>query len=220
MLRTEGTYEFREAGITNVSVGTLHGQLDGKDGYRNSYYHWTDNSGKARFAAVCLEYVGGNSNGISVLSLQPLGWYGEGNGFIKSITNIGGYVSSTATLVGGAAKITGVTAGVSNAIATIGTVSSVVGVTAIVTNTGVNYYRYRNGDITLYSMFARDVMALVETGLALLPYGIGIVPSIALTAYDLEGGFEHTFYNQDWTREFFSPNYDLQQSPIYYRHGK
>ena len=71
--------DIREAGITNVSVGTLHGQLDGKDGYRNSYYHWTDNSGKARFAAVCLEYVGGNSNGISVLSLQPLGWYGEGN---------------------------------------------------------------------------------------------------------------------------------------------
>ncbi|MBR0176718.1 MAG: RHS repeat-associated core domain-containing protein [Bacteroidales bacterium] len=69
--------DVREAGITNVSVGTLHGQLDGKDGYRNSYYHWTDNSGKARFAAVCLEYVGGNSKGISVLSLQPLGWYGN-----------------------------------------------------------------------------------------------------------------------------------------------
>ena len=80
MLRTEGTYEFREAGITNVSVGTLHGQLDGKDGYRNSYYHWTDNSGIARSAAVCLEYVGGNANGISVLSLQPLDKYGEGNG--------------------------------------------------------------------------------------------------------------------------------------------
>ena len=79
MLRTEGSYEFREAGITNVSVGTLHGQLDGKDGYRNSYYHWTDNSGIARSAAVCLEYVGGNANGISVLSLQPLGWYDRGS---------------------------------------------------------------------------------------------------------------------------------------------
>ena len=85
--------DVREAGITNVSVGTLHGQLDGKDGYRNSYYHWTDNSGKARFAAVCLEYVGGNSKGISVLSLQPLGWYGEGNMLLSGMLNVGGIYS-------------------------------------------------------------------------------------------------------------------------------
>ena len=85
--------DVREAGITNVSVGTLHGQLDGKDGYRNSYYHWTDNSGKARFAAVCLEYVGGNSKGTSVLSLQPLGWYGEGNMLLSGMLNVGGIYS-------------------------------------------------------------------------------------------------------------------------------
>lgn len=141
-------------------------------------------------------------------------------GVLGEMINVGGYAGGTATLVGGAAKITGVAAGVSKAIETIGTVCSVVGGTALVINAGVNYHRYRNGDITLYSMLARDFMTLVETGIAQLPYGIGIVPSIALTAYDIGGGFEHTFYNQEWTREFFSPNYDFQQVPIYYRHGK
>ena len=154
------------------------------------------------------------------MTIQPLERYGERNRFIESVITIGGYTGGMATMVGRAAKLTGVTAGGAKAIETIGTVSSVVGGTAIVINVGVNYYRYRNDEITLYSMFARDFMTLVETGIAQLPYGIGIVPSIALTAYDIGGGFEHTFYNQEWTREFFSPNYDFQQGPIYYRHGK
>ena len=75
MLRTEGTYEFREAGITNVSVGVVN--YGG--GIRTSFYSWETASGQEKSASVWYESVGGNSNGISVLSLQPLGWYGERN---------------------------------------------------------------------------------------------------------------------------------------------
>ena len=73
MLRTEGTYEFREAGITNVSVG----EVNYGGGLRTSFYSWETASGQEKSASVWYESVGGNSKGASVLSLQPLGWYGE-----------------------------------------------------------------------------------------------------------------------------------------------
>ena len=91
---------------------------------------------------------------------------------------------------------------------------------AIGTNFVINGMKYNSGEIDLYSMLARDGMTLIEFGISKIPYGIGVVPSIALTAYDIGGGFEQTFYDQAWTREFFRPNYDIHKTPIYYRHGK
>ncbi len=89
MLRTEGTYEFREAGITNVSVG----EVNYGGGLRTSFYSWETASGQEKSASVWYESVGGNSKGASVLSLQPLGWYGEGNMLLSGMLNVGGIYS-------------------------------------------------------------------------------------------------------------------------------
>lgn len=80
--------EMREAGISNVTVGTIYGQVNGQDGYRNSYYHWEDSAGKSHSASACFEYVGGHDSGIYILSNQPLEMYFLSNPDIQNKANI------------------------------------------------------------------------------------------------------------------------------------
>ena len=99
---------------------------------------------------------------------------------------------------------------------------------AIIVNARINYFRYRNGEISYYSMFARDGVTLIEAAIARAPYGIGVIPSIALTAYDIGGGFEQTLYNDAWVKaqihywnqQLYQYRPDPGYQPIYYRHGK
>ncbi len=96
----------------------------------------------------------------------------------------------------------------------------------VVSNAVINYVRYDSGEITLYSMFARDAMTLMEFGMSKTL--IGIIPSIALMAHDIEGGFEQTLYNdvwvktqiQSWDQHLYQFRPDPGYQPIYYRHGK
>lgn len=64
------------AGITNLTVGEVYGSYQGDSGYRNSYYSWTDGNGKTHTAEVLYGYVGGNANGVFIVSNLPLDLYG------------------------------------------------------------------------------------------------------------------------------------------------
>ena len=64
-----------EAGISNVTIGTIYGQVNGQDGYRNSYYFWEDEAGVSHSAFALYEYVGGHESGVCFLSNQPLDMY-------------------------------------------------------------------------------------------------------------------------------------------------
>ena len=63
------------AGITNLTVGEVYGNYQGSEGFRNSYYTWTDSNDNTHSAETFYEYVGGNSNGVFTLSNQPLEMY-------------------------------------------------------------------------------------------------------------------------------------------------
>ncbi len=208
--------DLRGAGITDLTVGVV-GYGNGK---RSSFYQWSL-SGNAHTAAVLNEYVGGTEYGSYSMTVQPLDWYGVANPSINNPTAINGYLCSGATIIGEAAKMANeVTASTSVMLKTMGKVGKIFGGLSIAINGSVNAIQYQRNEITLYSMCARDVMTLAETGISCLPYGIGVIPSIALTAFDIEGGFDQTLYSETWTKEFFRPRYDYYQIPNYYRHGK
>ena len=133
------------------------------------------------------------------------------------------------TIFGGAAKIADeATIGASALLQTTFEVSGAITGIAIIVNARINYFRYRNGEISYYSMFARDGVTLIEAAIARAPYGIGVIPSIALTAYDIGGGFEQTLYNDAWVKtqihywnqQLYQYRPDPGYQPIYYRHGK
>ena len=133
------------------------------------------------------------------------------------------------TIFGGAAKTADeATVGASALLQTTFEVSGAITGIAIIVNARINYFRYRNGEISYYSMFARDGVTLIEAAIARAPYGIGVIPSIALTAYDIGGGFEQTLYNDAWVKaqihywnqQLYQYRPDPGYQPIYYRHGK
>lgn len=68
--------ELLDAGLKNLTVGELYGELNGQSGYRNSYYTWTDANGNAFMTETLHEYVGGNANGVWTKSNLPLELYG------------------------------------------------------------------------------------------------------------------------------------------------
>lgn len=143
------------------------------------------------------------------------------NNNAETIQNTTTEAGAVLTFIGKAAKLSDeATTGASAILQTaFGVCESITGI-SIVINSGINFYRYVNGDITFYSMCARDVMTIGEAAIAKIPFGIGVLPSIALTAYDIEGGFEQTLYNDAWIKEFMTQKHDFQQTPIYYHHGK
>ena len=145
---------------------------------------------------------------------------------IENETNKG---AAGLTLFGGALKITGETAGELTGVLKLASriCNTYTGI-AIGVNAIGNYVRYDSGEISFYSMFARDGMTLIEFGISKAPWGIGIIPSIALTAYDIGGGFEQTLYNDAWVKtqihywnqQLYQYRPDPGYQPIYYRHGK
>ena len=76
--------ELLDAGINNLTVGELYGELNGQSGYRNSYYTWTDTNGNTNTAEALYEYVGGNASGVRAVSNQPLWMYGGSELFFNS----------------------------------------------------------------------------------------------------------------------------------------
>ena len=67
--------EMYEAGIRDLSIGVINGQVGGEDGYRNSYYTWTDFSGRVNEAEMKFEYVGGHENNYYSMSNYQLEAY-------------------------------------------------------------------------------------------------------------------------------------------------
>jgi len=138
-------------------------------------------------------------------------------------------IGTVFTLFGGALIITSeATGGLEGILEMCEGVVGKLTVLGIGINAGINGYRYYKGDITLYSMFARDAMTLIEIGVSRVSLGIGVIPSIALTAYDIEGGFEQTLYDEawvktqirNWDQHLYQYRPDPGYQPIYYRHGK
>ncbi|MBR6441339.1 MAG: hypothetical protein IKS44_04750, partial [Bacteroidales bacterium] len=145
---------------------------------------------------------------------------------IQNATNKSG---AGLTLVGGALKMTGeTTGGLTGLLKLSSRICNTFTGIAIGTNFVINGKSYYNGEIDLYSMFTRDAMTMVEFGISKIPYGIGVIPSIALTAYDIGGGFEQTLYNSAWAKtQIYNLDQHLYQyrpdpgyQPVYYRHGK
>lgn len=65
--------DIRDAGITGLTVGVANYG----NGYQKSYYTWTT-SGKT-YSTSALDYVGCSRMDYYSMTIQPLGWYGEGN---------------------------------------------------------------------------------------------------------------------------------------------
>ena len=133
------------------------------------------------------------------------------------------------TLIGGAAKIANeATIGKSALLGISSGVGEALTGLAILVNARINYVKYRSGEIDFYSMCARDGMTIVEAAIAKIPFGLGVVPSVTLTSYDIEGGFEQTLYNRAWVKaQVINLDQHLNQykvdpryQPIYYHHGK
>lgn len=148
---------------------------------------------------------------------------------VEKTQNTTNKIGTVGTLFNGALKITKeATGGLNGFFKTFARTCNTLTGAAIVSNGVINWMKYRNGEIDLYSMCARDGMTLLEFATSIIPFGIGTVPSIALTAYDIEGGFEQTLYNSEWMEtQLFRLDQHLNQykadpgyQPIYYRHGK
>ena len=131
------------------------------------------------------------------------------------------YSNGVATLIGGAAKNAELSSKISNCCSAL----SIVG---IIYNIYLNYTSYDKGEITFYSFCARTNNSIGEYALTKIPHGIGIVPSVVITAVDISGGFDNNIYNEEWMKgalnemkSFISPQRsNNEQSPIiYYRHG-
>lgn len=195
-----------------------------------TYSKWWNHSGNGGYQVNLVFDFGITSYGNNNYYYGPVDYWGAIVGgkdlskrktAEKEIFPINYYLGNIVSLVGGAAKAANdAVAGFSNTLKTIGIIGETLGGIAIVTNATTNYYLYKYGETSLYSMFAKDFMTFAEFGIAHLPYGIGVVPSIILTTYDIGGGFEQTIYNKEWATEFFHPKYEFQQITIYYRHGK
>lgn len=151
------------------------------------------------------------------------------NNKVEKTQNTTNKIGTVGTLFNGALKITKeATGGLNGFFKTFARTCNTLTCAAIVSNGVINWMKYRNGEIDLYSMCARDGMTLLEFVTSIIPFGIGTVPSIALTAYDIEGGFEQTLYNSEWMEtQLFRLDQHLNQykadpgyQPIYYRHGK
>lgn len=130
------------------------------------------------------------------------------------------YKNGVATLVGGAAKNVDFSI-ISNSCSAL----SIVG---IIYNVSNNYTSYDKGEITFYSFCARTNNSIGEYALTIIPHGIGIIPSVVITAVDISGGFDNNIYNEEWMKgvlneikDFVTPKHTgYEQSPIiYYRHG-
>lgn len=76
--------ELLDAGLKNLTVGELYGDYQGKSGFRNSFYTWTDANGNKHTAETLYEYVGGNASGVLALSNQPLWMYGGAELYFNS----------------------------------------------------------------------------------------------------------------------------------------
>ena len=148
---------------------------------------------------------------------------------VEKTQNTTNKIGTVGTLFNGALKITKeATGGLNGFFKTFARTCNTLTGAAIVSNGVINWMKYRNGEIDLYSMCARDGMTLLEFATSIIPFGIGTVPSITLTAYDIEGGFEQTLYNSEWMEtQLFRLDQHLYQykadpgyQPIYYRHGK
>ena len=131
------------------------------------------------------------------------------------------YSNGVATLIGGAAKNAELSSKISNCCSAL----SIVG---IIYNIYLNYTSYDKGEITFYSFCARTNNSIGEYALTKIPHGIGIVPSVVITAVDISGGFDNNIYNEEWMKgalnemkSFISPQRSNNEpSPIiYYRHG-
>lgn len=61
------------------------------------------------------------------------------------------------------------------------------------------------GQMSTNEFLIRTAVSAVEIGLASVPVPIlgqiCMMASIALTAYDISGGFDNTLYNQNWINE-------------------
>ena len=145
--------ELREAGITNLTVGIINGQIGGEDGYRNSYYQWSDDAGMTHSAAAYFEYVGGHENNWYVMSNAPL-WsyatfcYGD---YTVPASSFGQYVGGMSTLIAGAAKETALafkTPGQpipKSPFTRISGAGTAIGIAGVVANAVYNYNQVQNG---------------------------------------------------------------------------
>ena len=194
--------ELREAGITNMTVGIINGQIGGEDGYRNSYYQWIDDAGMTHSAAAYFEYVGGHENNWYVMSNAPL-WsyatfcYGD---YTVPASSFGQYVGGMSTLIAGAAKETALafkTPGQpipKSPFTKISGAGTVIGIAGVVANAVYNYNQVQNGIMSSQEAWIRSGVSLAEFAIAFIPC-VGPVLSVTITAYDLGGGFDNNLYS-------------------------
>ena len=201
--------ELLEAGITNLTVGIINGQIGGEDGYRNSYYQWIDDAGMTHSAAAYFEYVGGHENNWYVMSNAPLWSYATfcyGDYTVPSLLQKGFAATSSVAAIGvGAVKTTEGVKKLSQIPGKVGKIArctNVLGYVGPAFNLVYNFKQMRNGQMTSNEFLIRSAVSIVEIGLANVPIPIigqaCMIASIALTAYDVSGGFDNTLYNQSW----------------------
>ena len=138
------------------------------------------------------------------------------------------YTNGVATLVGGAA---GIVSDGKDIFGKIVRKAKLLGGVCIFIEGTENYYKYKHDDLSLYSAIARTVNSAGEYALSFIPYGIGPVLSITVTAIDIGGGFDNNIYNEKWVKGVLNGTGDMLQ-PVrqnyeqptiiynYYRRGR
>lgn len=187
--------DLEEAGIRYLSIGVSN--LG--DGTQSSCYTWNNGNGKIYYAEAPNEYIGSNKIDSYCLSFQPQQTNGPtftNNSFNHFDESACGIV----TLIGGAAKQTAYAYKVpgqpipKSPFTTISKVSTAIGIFGLASDITYNIHQARTGVISQEEAGIRVFVSAVEFGVTFIPY-VGPFLSVALTAYDISGGFDNNLYS-------------------------
>ena len=187
--------DLEEAGIHYLSISVTKPG----NGTQNSYYTWTSSNGKIYYAEALNEYIGWGKMDSYCLSFKPQET--KGSSFTNnSFNHFDESACGIITLIGGAAKGTALAYRVpgqpipKSPFTKISTFGSVIGGVAVMVNARNNYNLVKAGQMSAQEGMIRSAVSLVEFGVTFIPY-IGPILSIAITAYDINGGFDNNLYS-------------------------
>ncbi len=194
--------DLEEAGIHYLSIGVTKPG----NGTQNSYYTWTGSNGKIYYAEALNEYIGWGKMDSYCLSFKPS--HRQNNDFGKANIILQNTFVATSSITEMGVEATKMTFGVtklsqlSGKVGKIARISNAVGYVGPAVNLGYNFALMREGKMSKNEFYTRTAVSAAEILLASVPVPIlgqiCMMASIALTAYDISGGFDNTLYNRNW----------------------
>ena len=194
--------DLEEAGIRYLSIGV---SVLG-DGTQSSCYTWKSGNGKIYYAEALNEYIGWGKMDSYCLSFKPS--HRQNNDFGKANIILQNTFVATSSITEMGVEATKMTYGVtklsqlSGKVGKIARITNAVGYVGPAVNLGYNFALMREGKMSKNEFYTRTAVSAAEILLANVPVPIlgqiCMMASIALTAYDISGGFDNTLYNRNW----------------------